>query len=60
MRKYIALIVGLVMAIGGAWFVFFFFFLAATVPLLLLAGSGFVAMIGCYLVWETLKEWKGS
>ncbi len=48
------------MAVGGAWFVFFFFFLAATVPLLLLAGSGFVAMIGCYLVWETLKEWKGS
>ena len=58
MRKYIALIVGLVMAIGGAWFVFFFFFLAKTVPLLLLAGSGFVAMIGCYLVWETLREWK--
>jgi predicted tellurium resistance membrane protein TerC len=59
-RKYIALIVGLAMAIGGAWFVFFFFFLAAKVPLLLLAGAGFIAMIGCYLVWETLKEWKGS
>jgi hypothetical protein len=57
-RNYIALIVGLAMAMGGAWFVFFFFFLAATVPLLLLAGSGFIAVIGCYLVWETVREWK--
>ena len=43
MRKYLALIVGLAFASGGGWF---------------LGGAGFVMVRGCYLLWETVRDWK--
>jgi hypothetical protein len=53
-RQSLAIVVGLVLAIGGGWFVYFCVFEAARVPLLLLAGGGFMAVAGSYMVWETI------
>jgi hypothetical protein len=57
-RKYLALVVGVVFAMGGAIVVLELLFVAPRVPLLWLFGAGFVATIGCYLVWETLRDWR--
>jgi len=57
-RKYLALLVGIVFAIGGAIVALDLLLVARVVPLLLLSGSGFVAVMGCYLAWETLREWR--
>ncbi len=58
MRKYLGLVVGAAMAIGGGWWVLFLFFQAARIPLLLLFGAGLVTVIGCYMIWDTLKDWR--
>ncbi len=58
MRKYVALVVGTAMLGTGLYFVYFFYFVAAVVPFKLLAGAGFLAVLGGYLLWETVKEWN--
>jgi hypothetical protein len=54
------LVVGVVFAMGGALVVLELLFVARRVPLLWLFGAGFVATIGGYLVWETLRDWRKS
>jgi hypothetical protein len=57
MRKYIALVVGLMMVGGGLWW-------AATLvdaisfPMWMLIGSAFLLLLGAHLVWVTLRDWK--
>ena len=56
MRKYIALIVGMALAIGGAWGLYFLLFEAAAFYGLFSIGAGIVAAMGGWLVWDTLRN----
>jgi hypothetical protein len=60
MRKYIALIVGVVMLGAGLWGLQVLLLDADSIPLLYLAGAGFLAFLGVCLVGATLREWKQS
>ena len=54
MRQSFAIAIGLALAIGGSWFTYFFLVKAVRVPPLLLAGAGFMAIAGFYMIWETI------
>ena len=60
MRKYVALIVDIVLAVGGLLLALDLFFVATIVPLLLVVGAGFLMVMGCYLTWETLRDWRNT
>jgi hypothetical protein len=57
MRKYIALVVGLMMMGGGLWWAAILFD-AISFPLWMVVGSAFLLLLGGHLVWTTLREWK--
>jgi hypothetical protein len=58
MRKYPALAVGTVLFGGGLWGAFFLLFEAARIPVYFAVGVGILLLLGGYMLWETLRDWK--
>jgi hypothetical protein len=57
MRKYIALVVGLLMMGGGLWWASALID-AIRAPIWMVIGSPFLLLLGVHLVWVTLREWR--
>jgi hypothetical protein len=57
MRKYIALIVGLVLLGSGLWWAALLLD-ADIIPAWMVAGSVFLVFLGAHLLWVTLREWR--
>ena len=58
MRKYVALIIGVGVLIGGGYLLYSLFFHAERFPFMFVAGGGFLMFIGGHLVVDTLRNWQ--